>query len=267
MMKEFKIKLKGESNKFKLVALGDLHIGDKLCDLDLIKDTLAYVKKNKDCYVILNGDLMNNALKTSKSDSYLEQMTIEEEQDLLIELLEPIKDRILVMGTGNHEKRTEVMAGINPLKAVALALGIRNKLTDDSYVLDISFGVCCGNKASQNHYLVYGAHGGHGGGRRAGATANALQEMSWVRPDMDLYVHSHTHTKISYHDVIFLYNRKTQKTLEHQRTFYNTNAFLKYGGYAEEKGYKPSDRHPSALIIESVRKGESMVTKTDIVRI
>ena len=84
MMKEFKIKLKGESNKFKLVALGDLHIGDKLCDLDLIKDTLAYVKKNKDCYVILNGDLMNNALKTSKSDSYLEQMTIEEEQDLLI---------------------------------------------------------------------------------------------------------------------------------------------------------------------------------------
>ena len=144
-MKEFKIKLKGESNKFKLVALGDLHIGDKLCDLDLIKDTLAYVKKNKDCYVILNGDLMNNALKTSKSDSYLEQMTIEEEQDLLIELLEPIKDRILVIGTGNHEKRTEVMAGINPLKAVALALGIRNKLTDDSYVLDISFGVCCGN--------------------------------------------------------------------------------------------------------------------------
>ena len=52
-MKEFKIKLKGESNKFKLVVLGDLHIGDALCDLDLIKETIAYIKKNKDCYVFI----------------------------------------------------------------------------------------------------------------------------------------------------------------------------------------------------------------------
>ena len=44
----------------------------------------------------MNGDLINNALKTSKSDTYKEQMTMEEEQDLLIELLTPIKNKILV---------------------------------------------------------------------------------------------------------------------------------------------------------------------------
>lgn len=266
-MDEIKIKLDCPKNTFKLMVLGDLHIGDKLCDLELIKDTIDYVKKNKDCYVILNGDLINNALKNSKSDSYLEQMTIEQEQDLLIELLEPIKNRILVMATGNHEKRTEIQAGINPLRAVAYALGIKNKLVEHSYLLNISFGANSGNSACPNNYLVYGIHGGHGGGRRAGATTNALQDMALVRPDMDLYIHSHTHTKVNYNDIIFLYNRKTKKTVEHQRTYYNANAFLKYGGYAEEKGYKPSDRQPSVIVVRATRTKDGMQTKTDIVRI
>ena len=77
-MNEFNVKLDVSQNTFQLMVLGDMHIGDELCDLELIKDTIDYVKKTKDCYVILNGDLINNALKTSKSDSYKEQMTIEE---------------------------------------------------------------------------------------------------------------------------------------------------------------------------------------------
>lgn len=266
-MTELNVKINGTKNNFKLMVLGDLHIGDELCDLDLIKETLDYVKKNKDCYVILNGDLINNALKTSKSDSYKEQMTIEEEQDLLIDLLEPIKDRILVMATGNHEKRTEILAGINPLKAVAYALNLRNKLIEDSYVLTIEFGVAHGMKNLTNKYVVYGIHGGTGGGRRAGATANALQEMALKLPNADLYVHSHTHMSINYNDMIFVYDYKTKKIKEHKRMYYNANAFLKYGGYAEQKEYKPVDRSPSVLVVEAIRKNGEMKIKTDIVRI
>lgn len=266
-MKEFNIKLSDSKNTFQLMVLGDMHIGDELCDLDLIKETIDYVKRTKDCYVILNGDLINNALKTSKSDSYKEQMTIEDEQDLLIELLTPIKDRILVMATGNHEYRTSLIAGINPLKAVAYALGLKDRLVENSYLLNIEFGKIRGITHSYNKYVVFGIHGGNGGGRRAGATANALQDMALVRPDMDLYVHSHTHTTINYNDMVFLYDRKSKKTKEHQRTYYNANAFLKYGGYAEQKGYKPADRQPSVLVINALRKKDGMKIVTNIVRI
>ena len=266
-MKEFKINLDCDKNTFKLMVLGDLHIGDPLCDIDLIKETLDFVKKTKDCYVILNGDLINNALKTSKSDSYLEQMTIEQEQEMLIDLLKPIKNRILVMATGNHEYRTSLLAGINPLKAVAYALDVKDKLVDDAYVFDINFGINSGNKACKNKYVVVGIHGGSGSGRRAGTTTNALQDMALIRPDMDLYIHSHTHTAVNYNDLVFLYDRKTGKTKEHQRTYYNANAFLKYGGYAEKKGYKPADRQPSVLVIKTQRKKDGMKTLTNIVRI
>lgn len=266
-MKEFNIKIDAPKNKFKLMVLGDMHIGDEFCDLDLIKETIDYVKKTKDCYVILNGDLINNALKTSKSDSYREQMTIEEEQDLLIDLLMPIKEKILVMATGNHEKRTTITAGINPLKAVAYALNMRDKLVEDSYVLTLEFGVAHGMKNLTNKYIVYGIHGGTGGGRRAGATANALQDMALKLPNADLYVHSHTHTTVNYNDMIFLYDAKTKKVKEHKRMYYNANAFLKYGGYAEQKEYKPVDRSPSVLVVEAIRKNVEMKLKTDVVRI
>ena len=193
-MKEINIKINAPKNTFQLMVLGDMHIGDELCDLDLIKNTIEYIKKTKECYCILNGDLINNALKTSKSDSYKEQMTIEQEQDLLIDLLTPIKDKILVMATGNHEYKTSLLAGINPLKAVALALGIKDKLVENSYLLNMEFGTAHGVKNLNNKYVVFGIHGGSGGGRRAGATANALQDMALIRPDMDLYIHSHTHS-------------------------------------------------------------------------
>lgn len=266
-MKEFNVKIDSPKNSFQLMILGDMHLGDELCDLELIKDTIDYVKKTKDCYVILNGDLINNALKTSKSDSYKEQMTIEEEQDLLIELLKPIKDRILVMASGNHEARTSLLAGINPLKAVAYALGIKDKLVENSYVLSIDFGVAHGMKNVTNKYVVYGIHGGSGGGRRAGATANALQDMALVIPNVDLYIHSHTHTSVNYNDMVFIYDTKTKRLKEHQRTYYNANAFLKYGGYAEQKGYKPADRQPSVLVVNALRKKGEMKIVTNIVRI
>ena len=266
-MKEFNIKIDAPENEFQLLVLGDLHIGDELCDLELIKDTIDYIKHTKNCYCICNGDLINNALKTSKSDSYREQMTIEEEQDLLIDLLMPIKEKILVIASGNHEYRTSLLAGINPLKAVAISLGLKDRLVEHSYLLNLEFGVAHGMKTVTNKYTVFGIHGGSGGGRRAGATANALQDMALIRPDMDLYIHSHTHTNVNYNDMVFLYDRKTKKTKEHQRTYYNANAFLKYGGYAEQKGYKPADRQPSVLVVNALRKKGAMKIVTNIVRI
>ena len=264
-MKEFYIELASKNNEFQIMVLGDMHIGDDLCDIKLIKETIDYVKNTKNCYVILNGDLLNNALKTSKSDVYKETMTMEEEQDLLIDLLKPIKNKILVMATGNHEYRTNLIAGINPLKAVAYALDIKDRLVENSYVLDIGFGSY--NNNQKFVYTIYGIHGGNGSGRRAGNTVNALQDMALIVPNADLYIHSHTHTIINHSDMIFLHDKRTKKLKEHQRTFYNANAFLKYGGYAEQKGYRPTDRTPSVVTVKGFRKNNNVILKTNIVRI
>ena len=41
----------------------------------MIKERIEYVKNTESAYAVLNGDLMNNALKTSVSDIYSEQLS------------------------------------------------------------------------------------------------------------------------------------------------------------------------------------------------
>jgi len=261
-MKHYKYKLT-DNNDFKLLALGDFHIGDKYCDLSSIKETLEYAKRTDNCWIILNGDLMNNALKTSKSDIYEETMTMEQEQETLIELLTPVKEKILVMSSGNHENRTNILCGINPLKYVASVLGILDRLCDNSYTIEISFGKLYGTN-SPNKYYIYGTHG-YGGGRRIGSVANCLEDMSAIITNADLYIHSHTHRQISWTDMCLEIYKNGIK--EKQRTYYNTTAFLKYGGYAERMKLRPTCISPSVLTINAIRKQNKMLIFTDIIRI
>lgn len=268
-MKELTINLGTKSNEIEIVPLGDLHIGDPNCNIDLIKQTIDYIANTKNCYCILNGDLMNNALKTSKSDSYLETMPMEEQQEKLVELLYPIKDKILMLAQGNHEYRSSLLCGIDPLRYVARSLGLleKGRYCTGAYLLTLLFGKRNGTDKLTNAYVVFGIHGGSGGGRRAGSTANALEDMNKIIPNADLYLHSHTHTQILYPDSIFIYNN-TSKTLQrHYRTYYNTNSFLEYGGYAEMKGYKPTDTYPNVLRIRIIRDGGKMRKLTDVIRL
>ena len=268
-MKEINIKIKASNNNFKLMVLGDAHVGDPLSDIDLLKSTINYIKDTPNCYVIVNGDMMNNALKTSKSDIYNESMSMEDQQDFLIELLTPIKNRILFMCSGNHEYRTHLAAGINPLRYVARELGLpKDRFSDyESYLLTLEFGVKWGVSNRPNRYIVYGTHGGSGGGRRPGSTANALEDMNKIISNADLYIHSHTHTPINFSDLIYLYDPARGKVNEHIRTYYNANAFLKHGGYADQKGYKLVDRSPSVLDIRAIRTKSKMRMMTNIIKI
>ena len=267
-MKEIKIYLGNKTNKIEIVPIGDLHIGDENCRLDLIKATINYIKNTKDCYTILNGDLMNNALKTSKSDSYRETMTMEEQQDLLVELLTPIKDKILVMTQGNHEYRTNLVAGIDPLRYVARSLGLieKDRYADNSYLLTLQFGKRNGSEQITNTYTIYGIHG-TGGGRRIGSSANALEDMGHIVCNADLYIHSHTHNVVNFSDCVYIYNVNNKKLEKHRRIFYNTNSFVDYGGYAERKCYKPSDLTPSTIVITMKRNRGEMDKITDIIKL
>lgn len=259
--------MKLKDNAFQLVVLGDLHVGDALCDYDLIKSTIEYIRTTANCYAICNGDLINNAIKTSKSDIYEEAMPIQTQLDTVVELLYPIRDKILVLSTGNHEHRTSIMVGINPLKYIATALGIPHLLAKDGFTLDIRFGTAYGMKDVQNSYLVYGIHGGGGGGRRVGATTNVLEDMASVISNADLYIHSHTHKIVTFPKIIFLYDRKRGKLVTHRQLFYNSNAFLKYGGYGERLGFSPTDVTPQVVCVSAIRNRGEMIINTDILNL
>ena len=121
-MKIIKRELNTNIDKITIIPISDVHIGDKTTNLKAFKEVIERIKNEPNTYTILNGDLCNIALKNSKSDVYSDELTPMEQVLQIINFLEPIKDKILVMSNGNHEDRITKDTSIDVLYLVAKQL-------------------------------------------------------------------------------------------------------------------------------------------------
>jgi predicted phosphodiesterase len=226
----------------------------------LIKSNLKVVQDNPNAYVILNGDIMNNATKTSVSDSYAEEIPPMEQIQTAVDLFEPIKDKILCVGSGNHENRTYIKEGIDLMQIVAKQIGIGEKYSKESSFLFVRFGEEVRNrkesigtgKVRKLCYTIYCNHGS-GGGRKEGAKAIRLADMASI-VDADIYIHSHTHLpmimKQSFHRV----DMQNSHIANVNKLFINTSAMLDYGGYGEQYEFKPGSKDTPVIYLDGTKK-------------
>ena len=69
-MKVIKIDLPSELAQIELHTFADEHIGDEHSDIKRVLQRIEYVKNTPNAYCILNGDIIDNATKTSLGDTY-----------------------------------------------------------------------------------------------------------------------------------------------------------------------------------------------------
>lgn len=230
-------------NLVEIRVFSDWHIGDKACNIKAITDEIEYVYTTPNAYAILNGDLMNNATKSSISDCYAETLTPQEALDKLTELLMPIKDKILFVSSGNHEDRTLRGDGIDLMACLSLRLGIEKKYCREGGVLFVKFGHGY-NRSGKCHqprpyvYSFYITHGS-GGGKKAGGKINRLEDLSNII-DTDIYIHSHTHLPAIMKEDFYRTYLNNCKVTQVTKLFVNTASSLNYGGYGQRNGFKPA---------------------------
>ena len=251
-MNTFKIDLPVELEQIELHTFADLHIGEAGCDIKKIKEHIKQVKENKNAYAILNGDLINNALKTSLSDIYEEEMTPAKELKYCIELFEPIKDKILFITSGNHEDRTTKATSISPTEFITMKLGIHDKYDPIGGVLFIRFGKDNRNKNRKLRYSIYVTHG-RGGGRKEGGKVNRLADMASII-DTDIYIHSHTHLPVILKEGFYRTDNINSKVEFVDKLFVNTSSRLNYGGYGQVGEYKPNSTDNPVIILDGLKK-------------
>ena len=249
-MKVIKRDLGEQFKNIKVLALSDLHIGDSLCNLKLIKSVLEEVKNSPNTFIILNGDLMNNSIKNSVSSIYDEVLSPMEAIVKLTNLLEPIKDIILFIHPGNHEWRSYKEDGIDIIRLVARQLGIEDRFSDGWWYLYLTLGM--GNKQRPIMYTITGVHG-YGGGRKNGGKINNLVEMS-DKVIADVYVMGHTHTPIMTRNSIFVPDYQHKCLVQKDKYYLMTNSFLEYGGYGEQYGFTPSTTEHQEMILDGTKK-------------
>lgn len=249
-IKVITINLNKERNEIidsiKIIPISDTHIGDPLLDLKLLKATIEEIKDEPNTYTIINGDILNTALKNSKSDVYRDTMSPDEQIDKAVEYFEEISDKILVYHGGNHERRSMKDSGVDMSRIIAQRLGIEERYAKDMWYLFLSFGKC--KRGRPVTYQIAGYHGS-AGGRKPGGKANRLKEMSSIML-ADLYIMSHAHEKIITDGLIFVPDEQHRILVEKELNYLLTNSFLKYGDYGASGGYNPSNTSTTEAILD-----------------
>lgn len=250
-MKVIKVDLPRHLKEVELHIFSDWHIGDKFCDEQKIKEQIARVRDNENAYCILNGDLMNNATKTSVSDCYAEQLTPMEQVERCVELLAPIAKKVVAIVNGNHENRTKIKEGIDITKLIAMQLGIDERYSPTSCFIFLRLGDA--RKAErQICYMLYHLHGS-GGGRKEGAKAIRLADMACIC-DADIMIHSHTHLPMVMRQAFYRTSPANSSLAKVERLFVNSGSSLDYGGYGEAFEFKPSSKESPVIHLSGVKK-------------
>lgn len=232
-----------EWESVNLYTLADLHIGDPHCNRSAIDEQIKRIQDDPHGLCVLNGDLMNTALKTSVSDVYGESLKPIDQIIEVVTLLKPIKDKIIGVTIGNHEARVYRNDGIDIIRLVCRELDIEDKYAPEGVLIFLRFGF---SRNSAKHkdgnprrlFTIYVTHGS-GGGRKEGAKALRLADLATI-VDADIYIRSHVHMPMSFRETYFRTNTGQSSVMPVDRLFVNTAATLEYGGYGQQFEYKPA---------------------------
>ena len=240
-----------------IYTLADLHIGDPHCVPAEVTRRIDEIKADPYGLCILNGDLLNTALRNSVSDIYGEKMKPMQQIIFLADLLQPIAKKIIAATTGNHEARVYRADGIDIMRMVCREIGIEDKYNPDGVLVFLRFGTRCSHsrhadKNQRQWYSIYATHGS-GGGRKEGAKAIRLADMAAIL-DADVYFHSHTHLPMIMKQAFFRTDSCNCSVRKVDKLFVNTGAALSYGGYGQAQEFKPASIQTPVVHLEAYQK-------------
>lgn len=234
----------------EVIPIGDTHIGEEHTDEQYIKDVIKYVTEKPYRFVILNGDLMNVALKDSVSDIYTEKYSPSQQLIRVANMFKPIADRILAMGTGNHEDRVKLRTDIDLSYWLAKEMGIEHRYADNSFVLFVKFGRSVSARPTndkKNVYSFYVWHGA-GGGRKSGGKVNRVMDMSNT-VNADVYIMNHVHDVMVKPAIFFDDDCQNMSIKPRERMFIIGNCWQDFGGYGQKFGFKPASKDIASVIL------------------
>ena len=259
-MKIFSIRLSREFEEIILVPIADSHDSDAFADEEYVDDRIKFIKDTPNAFALLNGDLMNMATKNSKSDVYADKYNPDEQLDRCIERYWPIRNKILGVNEGNHERRISRDTGIQVTKRFARELGIEDRYSPGGLYIILRVGQTSrktkesngSGKIRQICYTIYMTHGARSG-RKAGSKVNALMELSNI-VNADIYIHSHSHLGAIIPGVVNVPDLRNDKILVNDTLYINTAAALDYGGYGEIGEFQPVSKKSPIIYLCGTRK-------------
>jgi len=235
-------KIKG--NEMNLYFIGDFHIGSRDIDMRGIKRDIEKIKNDKRGLAILMGDTIDCALKHSVgAGAFDNNLTPEEQIETAIELLTPIKKKILGIHNGNHAYRIEKETTLSPEKIIATSLGV-------SYLGDTCFHHI---RFKEQTYIVFTLHGTGDSATYTGALNKCIKQNDYNVSDIVAMAHTH---QLGFSSTTYLSVNRKDKIMEERRR-YNvlTGGYINWEGSYAEGRYSPTRKGCAKAILNGKEFG------------
>ena len=185
---------KSRSDWFEIIPIGDIHLGNALCDETALRRTVKHIKETDRCYWGGMGDMIDGI---NRADRRFQESQIAEwlwgyddvvgpQIEVLTQILNPIKDKCLWMLRGNHEDFVlqrfqrdvyyEICRNMGLSEKNPIMLGYRGFI-----VLKMRRRTSGKGNYSTYTYTIF-AHHGYGGGRLEGPQAGKIAKALPSRP-------------------------------------------------------------------------------------
>ena len=253
-----------ECKEARVYVIGDLHVGAIEANIKGWEQFVQNILQDKNAYIVILGDMMNNATKTSVSNVYEEVLRPRDQKRYLVSALSQLTERILCIVPGNHEQRNKDVDD-EPLYDVACKLDLEDMYRPNAAFLKVCFGSRNAGRKNEKPLQVYTiccTHGA-GGGIYTGAAVNRNERMAMF-VNADILAVGHTHkgaiTKPARIEIDPYNNSVKMKTT----TVISACSWLSYGGYAMRKMLLPSSaqdpENPQTLLLGGTRYGRYVKT-------
>ncbi len=185
------------NDTIRIKPIGDTHIGHRLFDQKELEKFMS--DRDDNTYFILLGDIVDSII-VSDTKRYRKSLDvaetdaiIDEQIDKAYDIFAPIKDRIIAIGTGNHEHEILKRCSTNATKRLAEKLNV--PALGYSWMVRLSLKYNDGIRGSGRSVVIYGSHGYGGGARTEGGNLTKFSNefKSYMA---DIYLFGHVHEKV-----------------------------------------------------------------------
>ena len=228
----------------EILIAADIHNGSAEFD-EKRWERFEELLQRPDTFVIFAGDQMEYATRSSKSDVYTQTMPPSMQKQWWVEHLRPYKHKVICMVDGNHEyNRASKDADDFPIYDIACRLGIEDRYRSEAAFVDIGVGATQGGRR-QIHYVGRVQH-------------QARNNVNFGSADgfegIDFFVSGHTHKPMDLPRPKLVYDTKNKTVMQKDVENIVSGHFLRYGGYGERAGMRPSSTKLYSVILSGEKK-------------
>ena len=236
----------------RIYFIADVHLGARehmerewadFCDM-LLTDPHAYL--------ILGGDMVNNATRSSISNIFDETMRPREQKIKMAEMLKPLSKRILCAVPGNHEGRSGKDADDDPMYDILCKIDCEDVYRENIAFVKINIGAhhSCHKDPTYVLTVVHGA----GGGIWTGAAVNRNERFGYTIDGTDALLVGHTHKPyIAQPGKIFIDARNNTVSIKPFKII-TASSWMNYGGYAAKKQLLPASHAKQVITLHGGHK-------------